>query len=178
MPKHPGGRPTKYRPEFAPQAEKLCRLGAVNGVLAEFFDVSVVTLRRWAAEYPEFCTALEVGVEAANVQVRRSLFHKAVGYDYAEQQAVKLRDRGADGSVTERVEVVEVQKHCPADTTAIKFWLVNKDPKNFRDVQRTEHTGAEGGPIETVDLGALSDEDLAVLERLAAKLPARDPDPK
>lgn len=35
----PGGRPTKYKPEYVEQSAKLCALGATDMELADFFEV-------------------------------------------------------------------------------------------------------------------------------------------
>ncbi len=35
----PVGRPTKYKEEYAFQAEKLCRLGATDKEMADFFNI-------------------------------------------------------------------------------------------------------------------------------------------
>jgi len=40
----PGGRPSGYREEFAEQARKLCRLGATDKELADFFGVDEATI--------------------------------------------------------------------------------------------------------------------------------------
>lgn len=139
-----GGRPSKYQPEFAAQAAKLCTLGATDAELADFFAVSVRTLYRWKLESDEFCQALNVGKEHADARVKRSLYMRATGYDYTEQQAFKIKA----GPNVDKVEVVDVDRHAMPDTTAAIFWLKNRDPKNWRD--RMEHTGADGGAIETV----------------------------
>jgi hypothetical protein len=52
------GRPSSYRPEFADQARKLCRLGATDEQLADFFGISDRTMKRWEADHPEFCQGL------------------------------------------------------------------------------------------------------------------------
>ena len=41
----PAGRPTLYREEYTEQALKLCRLGATDRELADFFDVHVDTIQ-------------------------------------------------------------------------------------------------------------------------------------
>jgi hypothetical protein len=41
------GRPTKYQPEFAEQAYKLCLLGATDPEMADFFEVCVATVQNW-----------------------------------------------------------------------------------------------------------------------------------
>lgn len=140
-----GGRPSKYKPEYDEQAGRLCTLGATDAEIADFFGVSVRTLYRWKVESETFCQALNIGKEHADARVKRSLYMRATGYSFTEQQAFKVR-RGPN---EEAVEVVDVDRHLPPDTTAAIFWLKNRDPKNWRD--RVEHTGADGGAIETVN---------------------------
>jgi hypothetical protein len=73
------GRPRKYRAEFAKQARKLCELGATDRDLAEFFDVTTVTIWRWRSQHREFCNALKVGKGAPDDRVEFSLYQRAVG---------------------------------------------------------------------------------------------------
>lgn len=131
------GRPTSYLEEFAGQAQKLCALGATDAEIADFFGVSVRTIHRWKLDNEDFCHALMAGKEIADERVVRSLYHKANGYDYTEEQAIKIKVE----QHKEEVEVVEVQKHQPADTTAAIFWLKNRRKDEWRDKQEHEHTG-------------------------------------
>jgi hypothetical protein len=80
------GRPTKFKPEFVAQAEKLCQLGATDQDIADFFEVDLRTIYRWKASHEDFCHALRSGKEVADERVERSLYQKAVGY---EQDAVQ-----------------------------------------------------------------------------------------
>jgi hypothetical protein len=64
-PKHPGGRPTKYKPEFIEQAGKLCNLGATDVELFDFFQINIAALNRWKIEYPEFCATIKEGKDAS-----------------------------------------------------------------------------------------------------------------
>lgn len=48
------GRPNLYKDEYCEQARKLCRLGAIDTELAEFFGVTVTTLNNWKIEHPDF----------------------------------------------------------------------------------------------------------------------------
>ena len=78
------GRPSKFKPEFIAQAEKLCRLGATDMELADFFEVEVRTLYRWKSENEQFCQALKSGKDEADDRVERSLYARANGYEHDE----------------------------------------------------------------------------------------------
>lgn len=136
------GRPTLYKPEFVAQAQKLCELGAIDIEIADFFEIHVGTLYRWKHEHEEFCEALKIGKTAADERVERSLYQKATGFDYIEQQAIKVKRAQHE----EGVEVVEVRRHMPADTGAACFWLKNRRKDDWKDRQTLE--GGDGGPLE------------------------------
>jgi len=134
------GRPSKFDSAFSEQARKICELGATDQEIADFFEVDVRTIYRWKHDFPEFCQALKVGKEVADERVERSLYLKATGY---EQDEVKIF---MPGGAIEPVYAPFRAKIAP-DTTAAIFWLKNRRPEAWRDVNRTEHTGANGGPI-------------------------------
>lgn len=140
----PGGRPTDYQPEYATAAAELCLAGATDMELADFFDVHRATLYRWKAAYPEFRDAIKTAKEHADERIERSLYQKACGYDYVEKQAIKVKDvvydNGKRVRETERIEIVDVERHQPADTTGQIFWLKNRRPKEWREKQEVEHT--------------------------------------
>jgi len=130
----PAGRPTDFAAEMIEQAAKLCSLGATDDEMADFFGIHRATLYRWKLEHPEFCDAIKIAKEAADDRVERSLYQKATGYNVTEEQAIKLKV----GQFEEEVEVVEISKHIPADTTAAIFWLKNR--RGWRDRQEVDHT--------------------------------------
>lgn len=137
------GRPTDYQPEYAAQAEKLCLLGATDSEIADFFGISVRTIHRWKIEHEEFCHSIKSGKEKADERVERSLYQKATGYDYTEEQAIKIKVE----QHKEEVEVVQVTKHAPADTTAAIFWLKNRRKDSWRDKQDHTISNPDGTPI-------------------------------
>lgn len=53
------GRPTDYQESYNEQAEKLCKLGATDAELADFFDIAESTLNNWKSEYPEFMESIK-----------------------------------------------------------------------------------------------------------------------
>jgi hypothetical protein len=119
------GRPSKYKPEFVLQAAKLCRLGATDRELADFFEVTESTLNLWKSEHPEFSESLKRGKAESDERVEQSLYRRALGYSH---DAVKIL-MTKDGDVY-REEYVE---HYPPDTTACIFWLKNRRPDLWRD---------------------------------------------
>ena len=117
------GRPTKYKAEYAKQAEKLCELGATDVDLADFFDVDVVTVWRWKTKHAPFCKALKLGKDKPNDLVERSLYQRAVGYTAPETDI-----RVIDGVIVE----TPMLKHYPPDSTALIFFLKNRMPEQYR----------------------------------------------
>ena len=126
-------RPSKYRPEFVTQAEKLCKLGATDLEVADFFGINVATLYRWKGEHDEFCEALKSGKGASDNRVERSLFSRATGYEHDE---VDIR------VVMNQIVKTPIRKFYPPDTTAAIFWLKNRKPAEWRDKQELEHSGS------------------------------------
>lgn len=127
------GRPSKFKSEFIAQAEKLCKLGATDIELADFFEVEVRTLYRWKGENEEFCQALKTGKQVADERVERSLFARANGYEHDE---VDIR------VVDHAIVQTPIRKYYPPDTTACIFWLKNRKPAEWRDKVEQELSGA------------------------------------
>ena len=136
------GRPSSFKPEYTEQVEKLCKLGTTDRDLCLFFSISHQTVENWKKTYPEFFLALMKGKQEADTNVAEAMYRNATGYDYYEEQAVKLRETsyvgGKVSNVREYVEIVMVKRHQPADTTAQIFWLKNRRPDLWRDVKRID----------------------------------------
>jgi hypothetical protein len=134
------GRPTEYKSGYPKQAEKLCRLGATDLELADFFEVDVRTIYRWAQAHDAFCQALRVGKEASDDRVERSLYNRAVGYSHS---AVKIfMPANAQAPV-----YAPYTEHVAPDVGAASLWLRNRRGDKWRDKQNLEHTGKDGEPI-------------------------------
>ena len=65
-------------------------------------------------------------------RVRRSLYARAVGYNYEAVKIFMPANR-------EKPVIVPYIEHVPPDVTAGIFWMKNRDPQNWRDSQQLEH---------------------------------------
>lgn len=132
-------RPSKFKDEFIVQARKLCKLGATDMEVADFFGVDVRTLYRWKGEQPKFCQALKAGKDEADDRVERSLYARAIGYEHDD-----IDIRVVDGKIVQ----TKLRKYYPPDTTAGIFWVKNRRPDLWREAKAVELTGKDGGPLQ------------------------------
>jgi hypothetical protein len=126
------GPKTKFKPEMIRHIQKLAEMGHTDFEIANFFDIAESTFRKWAMENPEISVTLKAGKAVADARVERSLYARAVGYNY---EAVKIfmpagRSKPVYAPYTE---------HVPPDVTAGIFWMKNRDPAHWRDSQQMEH---------------------------------------
>ncbi|MBL8304341.1 MAG: hypothetical protein JNM26_16435, partial [Ideonella sp.] len=81
-----GGRPSAFREEYVEQVRKLCRLGATEEEIADFFSVSIQTTYNWRDAHPEFLEALRAGKMEADANVSDRLYSRALGYSHPEEK--------------------------------------------------------------------------------------------
>ncbi len=118
------GRPSKYKPEFCQQAAKLCKLGATDREMSDFFQVNESTFNLWKSEHPAFSKSLKRAKAEADNRVEQSLYRRALGYSH---DAVHVSNYQGEVTLTPIVE------HYPPDTVACIFWLKNRRPDQWRD---------------------------------------------
>lgn len=136
--KQAGGRPSKYKPEYADQAKKLCMLGMTDKEMASFFEVSESTLNLWKSAHPEFSESLKGGKTLADAEVASRLHHRAMGYSHPEDDI-----RVVNGEIV----ITPTIKHYPPDTTAGIFWLKNRQPQRWRDKPDEGGEGENAQPV-------------------------------
>lgn len=112
-----GGRPTKYRKEYDEQVYKLCLLNANDKQIADFFEVSEVTINAWKKSSPEFLKSIKKGKIKADSEVAESLHARAVGYSHPDVHISNYQ-----GIIT----LTKITKHYPPDTAAAFIWLKNR----------------------------------------------------
>ena len=118
------GRPSKFKPEFCEQAAKLCKLGATDRDIADFFKVAESTINLWKLEHSEFSESLKIAKEEADKRVEQSLYRRALGYSHDSVHVSNYQ-----GAVT----LTPIVEHYAPDTTACIFWLKNRKPDDWRD---------------------------------------------
>jgi uncharacterized protein YjcR len=137
-----GGRPTDYRPEYADMAYRLTLLGLTDEELAHVFEVNEDTIYEWKKKHIEFSDSIKRGKDIADSEVVESLFRRAKGYEYREVHYEKIEIK--EGDVDEEDIELEaykkkvIVKEVAPDPTSIKFWLINRQRKNWRDKQEIE----------------------------------------
>ena len=159
------GRPSKWTDDIPDRTYKLCLLGLTDQDLCVAFNISERILNYWKKIHPEFLQSIKKGKDNADAEIAKSLYHRAKGYEHEDVHISNYQ-----GEIT----ITPITKHYPPDTTACIFWLKNRQKELWSDVSRHEHTGKDGGPIEqkqipVLDLSILSDEELALAEKLGLK---------
>jgi len=153
-------RPSKYKSEFVNQAIDLCKNGATDRELADFFKVSESTLNLWKLKHDKFSEAVKVAKTVADDRVVASLYRKALGFSTDDVHISNYM-----GKIT----ITPIIKHYPPDATAAIFWLKNRVPAEWRDVKAIEHSGNMGDKeLGDMNLGELTARLAAVQKRIDA----------
>ncbi len=124
MKKQPVGRPSKKNSVNLEQLKKLVLKGFTDVEISDFFDINEATFNDWKKDNAEFYKSLKDWKKEADVKVERSLYERAIGYQHEEDKIFC-----ENGKVT----IVPTIHHYPPDTTAIIFWLKNRQPEVWRD---------------------------------------------
>ena len=150
---------TTFLPQYCQVALQMCRMGATDMDLANAFDVTFGTIKKWQVTYQAFADSCRVGQEYADERVKRGLFQRAVGYDHPATKIIVC---------DKQVEEIEYIEHYPPDISAAKYWLNNRQPEEWADKTQAQITGKDGKdlvpPAAKVDLSSMPDELLTALK--------------
>ena len=124
--------------------EGWARQGLIDEQIAKNIGVHVGTLSEWKRKYPEIGTALKKGKEVVDFEIENALMKRAIGYEYQETKVVT---ETIDGVEHKREEVMN--KHMPSDTTAIIYWLKNRQPDKWQQVASAIHKQREAKLAQT-----------------------------
>lgn len=119
------GRPTAYNPDIHPRsAREMACEGKTSDEIAKAFGISRSAFFEWKSAHPEFSDAVKQGNRLIDGMVVESLFRRAMGYSHPDVHIAV-----SNGEVIK----TDIIKHYPPDSTALIFWLKNRDPRNWRD---------------------------------------------
>jgi len=145
--KHPGGRPTTYRPQYGAQIAKAMAGGLSAEAAAAKIGISARSLYTWQRKHPEFEQAIQEGRHRALL--------------WWEERALAMAN-GKDGS---------------AQIVSLGLRNRSRAASGWEDRQGREHSGPAGGPIEieavTIDATALTHEQRAALREVLMGVIAR-----
>lgn len=139
------GRPTKYKEEFENQAFELCLLGLSDEQLAGYFHVDLATLNRWKQDHPNFCESIKAGKQDADAKVSKALYQSAIGYTHPETVFHVVSDGSNLGS---SVVATETVKKYPPNERAARFWLTNRQRKNWTEKSEIGFTNKNGEDVQ------------------------------
>lgn len=107
------------------QVETLAKLGATDKQFAMFFQVAVVTVELWTRQDDNFREARKRGGIEADMKVAQSLFKRATGYSYIEEEYTQVTDQatGRKLPLSEMALVKKIKKQVVPDTKAAIQWL-------------------------------------------------------
>lgn len=150
--KKPGPK-REFSEAMLAQVELLAKLGASNKQLSVFFDKDVTTIDNWIKYCPEFREARKRGGMYADLKVVESLYKRATGYDFIEEE---IRQVGG------RLMKIKKKVHIVPDVKAITVWLTNRQRELWANTKAIEHSGSinhihnrlEDIPIEQLSPGA------------------------
>jgi transcriptional regulator with XRE-family HTH domain len=132
-------------------AASLAMEGLTDSEIAKRMQIAKSTLYKWEKDFPAFSDALKTGKEPADAKVKQSLFKRATGYDVKEKKVIVELDK--DGN-QKPAKIETIDKHIAPDVGAICFWLKNRLPKDWRDVQDVK---VSGNPFEELMKAATSE---------------------
>ncbi|MGI6080831.1 MAG: helix-turn-helix domain-containing protein [Candidatus Avilachnospira sp.] len=163
-------------PEGLLKLEGWARDGLTDEQIAAKAGIRASTLYDWKNKHSEISEALKRGKEVVDIMVENALLKRALGYSYTEDKYITVPMNQAeyadaldkhmkaykfdhpDATDTElreeirnfpRVKKVLSEsktKEVIPDTTAQIFWLKNRRPDKWRDMQKVELSGEVSNP--------------------------------
>ncbi|MBQ8409130.1 MAG: hypothetical protein IJY39_09745 [Clostridia bacterium] len=135
---------------------RLAEDGLPDEEIAARVALELSVFRCWKRRYPEFAEAISLGRAAADYEVIRSLYKKAVGYNVAVNKTYKLKRVDYDPETGKKLREYEElatgvdETHVPADLRAETFWLKNRQSDRWSE--RSERGGGDGEGYGVVEL--------------------------
>jgi len=191
-----GNKNTIFKDEYVDVIEQHCRTGKTIEQLAKLMGIGATTIRRWRDKRSAVADAIKKGQYAFDTgRIQKTMVEKALGIEFDETteeyieidgeyyiEVTSTEEMGErDGKkvfqqVKKLIQGIKrkiVHKMIPPSDVLMMFWLQNRLPEEWKNVQRqlveqkttVEHT-------HTYDLSKLGREELERLKSLVEKAKA------
>jgi len=162
----PGTSPKLYNKKMANRIIMLARLGATQREMAIAIGVSAKTLEGWLHDRKDIRDAYDKGKFIHDHGVQDSLLKRALGFEYPETKTVV----GVDSIGRSYEHTTTSTKVVLADPTSMIFWLKNRDPGRWADVQRHQiNSSVDVNINNTLKLDSLTDQQREMVQAIALK---------
>lgn len=129
----PPKRGAKSKADLILENKELFSVWASQGLtdkeIAENLGVSLSTYYKQKSSITEFSDTLKEARKIAIKNVENELYRRCIGFEYEESPTITV------GGNNEKPLVKKVKKRALFDIGAIKFFLVNRDKGNWKNVQ-------------------------------------------
>jgi len=121
---------SKFDEKLIPIIKNLAYRGNTYAEIAELLDITEMTLGRWRKGSDTLRLALEEAKGNPIGKVEQALFKRAVGYSAKETKTHLTKDG--------LIKTKTVVKNYPPSETAIKYYLGNKAPEDWKERQEID----------------------------------------
>lgn len=104
------------------------RDGLTDEQIAHNMGISRSTLGEWKKKYSVISDTLSKNKEVVDLQVESAMLKSALGYEYVEEQLIKIKDKPG----TESIKIRRLKKYAKPDVRAQMNWLMNRNPDKWR----------------------------------------------
>ncbi len=139
------GRPSKAKKWLTEDGLKKISEWATGGMtdieIAFNMGIAYSTFREWVKNHPKFSAAIKKYKETADDNVERSLYQRAMGWEYTEETHERWFNK--ETGKYEMVLTKTVKRQVLPETLATIFWLKNRRPDDWRDRQEISFDNIE-----------------------------------
>lgn len=112
--------------------EGWARQGLTDEQISKNMSISYSTFREWKKKYSALSAALKKGKAPVDFEVENALLKRALGFEYEETETIIEE---VDGKQKKRIK--KIKKVALPETSAAIFWLKNRKPEQWRNVNPT-----------------------------------------
>lgn len=147
-----------YNEDLLREVTQLCLLGHNDTEIADVLGIPLHRFNSWK-KYKPFLEAYNAGKDRADARVVESLYKRATGMEYFEEEARFFKGEP-------RVQMV--RRYLPPDVNAADKWLQRRQPKKWSDRHSIDITNTNVN-INKLDFTGITDEQLMLLRDIGLK---------